>query len=167
MLISGSTCQKEEKECISVKYLIDAVLSQFKICCNLCIFFPPYLYSQISEFRKKCFFPSPGGYRQLQRNFRSKTIVLHRQAGLITALIVYYLLQVLSSTFILTPTCHCQHANKLYHSIKKSGSNIGGQWGQWYHLSLVPVVPSYISQYCQQYFHSSQCWQLYQHSLNS
>ena len=41
-----------------VKYLNYAVLLQFQICRNLLVFFPPNLYSQISEFfKKKCFFP--------------------------------------------------------------------------------------------------------------
>ena len=36
MVISCCTCQKEEKECTRVQYLIYAVLSQLQICHNLC-----------------------------------------------------------------------------------------------------------------------------------
>ena len=41
-----------------VKYLIYAVLLQFKICPNLRVFFCQICIPKISEFPKKCFFPS-------------------------------------------------------------------------------------------------------------
>ena len=43
MVISSSTCQKDEKECTWVIYLINAVLSQFQICRNLRVF-PRQIY---------------------------------------------------------------------------------------------------------------------------
>ena len=57
MVISCSTCEKEEKECIWVKYLIYAVLSQSKICSNLRTFsaksvFPKFQSSQKNIFSK-------------------------------------------------------------------------------------------------------------------
>ena len=54
--ISYSTCQKEEKECILVKLLIYAVLSQFQICRNLRTFFRQISIPKISELTKNCFF---------------------------------------------------------------------------------------------------------------
>ena len=38
MVISCNTSQKEEKECICVKYVIYAVLPRFQLCCNLRVF---------------------------------------------------------------------------------------------------------------------------------
>ena len=53
------TCQKEEKECIQVFFLIYAVLSQFKFCCIYAFFCCwPNLYSKLT---KKSFFPKSGG----------------------------------------------------------------------------------------------------------
>ena len=50
------TYQKEEKECIWVKYLIYAVLLQFQISHHLRVF-PPNLYSQkFRVHKKKVFF---------------------------------------------------------------------------------------------------------------
>ena len=47
------TCQKEEKECIRVKYLIYAVVSQFQICSQLRIFSAKYLFPKFLSFQKK------------------------------------------------------------------------------------------------------------------
>ena len=59
MVISCSTCQKEEQECTLVEYLIYAVLSQFKIRHSLCGFFPHQIYiPKVSEFTLN-FFSSP------------------------------------------------------------------------------------------------------------
>ena len=49
------TCQKEEKECIPVKYLIYAVVSQFQICCHLRIFSPKSVFPKFLSFHKKFF----------------------------------------------------------------------------------------------------------------
>ena len=57
MVISYCTCQKEEKECTWVKYLIYAVFARSQIYCNLQIFLPN-LYSQM--FKKKMFFSKSG-----------------------------------------------------------------------------------------------------------
>ena len=54
MVISCSTWQKVEEECTWVKYLIYNVWSQFQICRKLRRIGIP----KISEFTKKCFFPS-------------------------------------------------------------------------------------------------------------
>ena len=56
--ISCSTCQKEEKECISIKYLIHTVLSHFQIFRNLRVFYAKSVFQKISEFTKKWFVPS-------------------------------------------------------------------------------------------------------------
>ena len=56
MVISCSTFQKEEKECIWVKYLIYAVLLSFQIGGHLRVFSPANLYSQIFQVHKKMFF---------------------------------------------------------------------------------------------------------------
>ena len=55
MVISDSYCQKEEKECIWVKYLIYTVLSRFQICRNSRVFSAK---SETKNFRvdKKMFF---------------------------------------------------------------------------------------------------------------
>ena len=60
MVTSYSTCQKEEKECIWVKYLIYAVLPQFKICRNLRIFSAKSEFPKFQGSRKNIFFPSLG-----------------------------------------------------------------------------------------------------------
>ena len=52
MVISGSTCEKEDKECKWVKYLIYSVLLQFQICQNLCLFFRPICIPKVSELTK-------------------------------------------------------------------------------------------------------------------
>ena len=57
MVIVYSYCQKTEKECIWVKYLIYAIMLRFKICRNSCVF-PPNLKAKNSELTKKWFFPS-------------------------------------------------------------------------------------------------------------
>ena len=59
MVISCSTCQKEEKECIWNKYLIYAVLSQFQICRNLRTFLTNQ-YSQNFRVHKKRVFSNSG-----------------------------------------------------------------------------------------------------------
>ena len=59
MVILCSTCGKEEKECMWVKYLIYAVLSIFQIHCNLRVC-PPNLYSQNFRVHKKIFFSKSG-----------------------------------------------------------------------------------------------------------
>ena len=56
MVISCSTCQKEEKECTWVKYLIYAVLSQFQICRNLGVFFCQICIPKILSSQKNVFF---------------------------------------------------------------------------------------------------------------
>ena len=58
MVISCSTCQKEEKECTWVKYLIYAVLSRFQICCNLRFFSAKSVFQKLQSSQKKWFFPS-------------------------------------------------------------------------------------------------------------
>ena len=55
MVISYSTCQMEEKECIWVIYFIYGVLSRFQICRNLHVF-PPNLYSQNFRVPQKMIF---------------------------------------------------------------------------------------------------------------
>ena len=60
MLLSCSTCQKEEKECIQGKYLIHAVLLQLQICRNLRVFFRQICIPKMSQFIKKMVFPSLG-----------------------------------------------------------------------------------------------------------
>ena len=62
------SCQKGEKECMWVKYLIYVFCRNFKFFV-IFAFFPPNLYSQISEFTKNVFSKSAcqaGGqnYRQ-------------------------------------------------------------------------------------------------------
>ena len=58
MVISCSTCEKDEKECMWVKYLIYVVLSKFQICCSLRMFILlPNMYSQNFRVHKKLFFP--------------------------------------------------------------------------------------------------------------
>ena len=52
MVISCSTCQMEEKECILVKYVICAVLPRFQFCRYLRNFSVSYF----SEFTKKMLF---------------------------------------------------------------------------------------------------------------
>ena len=52
MVISCSTCQKEEKECTFVYYVICAVLPRFQFCRNLCNFSANYK-SQIFRIDKK------------------------------------------------------------------------------------------------------------------
>ena len=76
MVISCSTCQKEEKERTWVKYLIYAVLLQFQffLSCNLRVFSPPNLYSQNSEFTKKSFFLVWS--KQISTNHKSKQSVI-------------------------------------------------------------------------------------------
>ena len=59
IVISCSTCQKEEKECMFVKCLIYSVLLQFQICCNLRILFHQICIPKISEFT--IFFSKSGG----------------------------------------------------------------------------------------------------------
>ena len=56
MVISCSTCQKEEKECIWVKYLIYTVLSKFQTCRNLRAFSAKSVIPQCSQ--KIVFVPS-------------------------------------------------------------------------------------------------------------
>ena len=60
MLMSCSACQKEEKECTWVKYLIYAFLSRSQICRNFLVFPPPNLYSQNFRVHKKMFFSKTG-----------------------------------------------------------------------------------------------------------
>ena len=55
MVISCSTCQKEDKDDTWVKYLISVVVSQFKKCSNLRVF-PPNLYSQNIRVHNKTIF---------------------------------------------------------------------------------------------------------------
>ena len=57
MVVSCSTCKKEEKECMWVKHLIYAVLSQFQICCNL-LFSPAKSVFPKFRAQKQMFFPS-------------------------------------------------------------------------------------------------------------
>ena len=58
MVTSCSTWQKEEKECRWVKYLIYTVSCYFKFVV-IYAFFPGQICNpKISEFTKKCFFPS-------------------------------------------------------------------------------------------------------------
>ena len=57
MLISSSPFQKEEKEYTWVKYLINIVLSRFKICWNLRAF-PAKSAFENFGVHKKCYFPS-------------------------------------------------------------------------------------------------------------
>ena len=59
MVISNSTCQREENECICVQYLIYAVLSRFQICPNFLVFsansvFPKFQSSQQNGFFQVC-----------------------------------------------------------------------------------------------------------------
>ena len=58
MVISYSTCQKEEKERICVKYLIYAVLSQFQICHNFCVFSAKSVLPKFQSSPKQWFFHS-------------------------------------------------------------------------------------------------------------
>ena len=55
IVISCSTSQKGEKEHLG-KYLICAVLSQFKICCSLHVFFCQICTPSVSEFTINGFF---------------------------------------------------------------------------------------------------------------
>ena len=57
MVISYSTCQKEEKECTWVKYLIYAFLLQFKICRNLRVFSVKSVFQKL-RVHKKVFLPT-------------------------------------------------------------------------------------------------------------
>ena len=59
MEISCSTCEKEEKGCIWVKYLIYAVLHDFNFVVIYALF-PPNSDSQIFRVHKKSFIPSLG-----------------------------------------------------------------------------------------------------------
>ena len=56
MVISYSTCQEEEKECMWVKYLIYAVLSQFQICRILRIFSAKSVFQKFQSSQKNGFF---------------------------------------------------------------------------------------------------------------
>ena len=56
MIITCSTCQKEEKECTWVKYLIYAVLLHFQICRNLRILFAKSVFPKFQSSQKKCIF---------------------------------------------------------------------------------------------------------------
>ena len=53
MVISGSTCQKEEKECIWIKYLIYVVLRAFNFFLVIYALFPQNSNSQIFRVSKK------------------------------------------------------------------------------------------------------------------
>ena len=53
MVISCGTCQKEEKECMLVKYLIHAVLSRFQICRNLRFFSARSVVPKFQSSQKK------------------------------------------------------------------------------------------------------------------
>ena len=55
MVISCSTCQKEEKECLYVKDLIYAVCRNFKFVV-IYMFFPPNVHFQNFRVHKKLFF---------------------------------------------------------------------------------------------------------------
>ena len=59
MVISCSTCEKEEKECIQVKYLIDAVCRNFNFVAIYLFFFSPIVYSQNFRVHKKNVFFCP------------------------------------------------------------------------------------------------------------
>ena len=63
MVLSCSTCQKEEKECTWVKYLIYAVFAQSKIYCNLHLHLHLHLHfsakSVFPNVHKKMFFFFP------------------------------------------------------------------------------------------------------------
>ena len=52
MVILCSTCEKEEKECIQVKYLIYKVCRDFKFVV-IYAFFPPNVHSQSFGVKKK------------------------------------------------------------------------------------------------------------------
>ena len=56
MLISCSTCPKEEKECTWVKYLNYAVLSQLQFFCNLRVFSRQISVPKILSSQRKSFF---------------------------------------------------------------------------------------------------------------
>ena len=58
MVISFSTCQKEEKECTWVKYLIYAICHDLKFVVIYAFSLRKICISKISEFIIKCFFPS-------------------------------------------------------------------------------------------------------------
>ena len=51
MVISCSSCQKEEKE-----YLIYTVLSRFQICCNLRVFSAKSVFPKLQSSQKNVFF---------------------------------------------------------------------------------------------------------------
>ena len=51
-----STSQKEDKECIQVKYLIYAVLLQLHICCNLPAFSAKSAFPKFQSSKKNVFF---------------------------------------------------------------------------------------------------------------
>ena len=53
MLVSYSTCQQEEKQCICIKYVIYASLSQLQFSCNLRVFSRQILIPRLSELTKK------------------------------------------------------------------------------------------------------------------
>ena len=55
MVISCSTCKREEKECRGVKYWIYAVLSLFQICRNLHTFFAKYVFQKFQSSQKMVF----------------------------------------------------------------------------------------------------------------
>ena len=56
MVISCSTCQKEEKEYMWVKYLIYAVLLQFQFCHNLRVFSAKSVVPKFQSSQKNGFF---------------------------------------------------------------------------------------------------------------
>ena len=60
MVISCSTCQREEKEGLWVKYLIYAVLPQFKFCCNLRTFSAKFLFPDFQSSQKNVYSKSGG-----------------------------------------------------------------------------------------------------------
>ena len=60
-LSTCSTCQKEEKECIWVKYLIYAVLLRFQICRNLRVFSAKSVFPKFQSSQNNVFFPSLTG----------------------------------------------------------------------------------------------------------
>ena len=56
IVISCSTCKKEEKEWMCVKYLIYAVLSWFQICRNLRVFSAKYVFLKFRSSQNNGFF---------------------------------------------------------------------------------------------------------------
>ena len=71
-VISCSTCQKEEKECLWVKYLFYVFFCRnCKFSCNFHIFSANSVFPKFQSLQKKCFFPSLSLFRLVKGKLQS------------------------------------------------------------------------------------------------